>query len=188
MFYFLLDYIQARLDIVRFIRGRSCTIQGADSDTLLYIPDGVYAVLLGNIHTGPEKFQHHIPSKDCLVAPICEYHLQPFIGKQVPHMVRNISPKRKYIRVRCGDLHSSSVLPICKLEKDSFEMDEKYVTSHFSGYIATAEGINCCSKSANVLLFGSLTKNAWKGPSVAVKVFLSSIHSQIKDYVAVGKP
>ena len=160
----------------------------------------MYAAVLGNTHTDAEKFQHHIPSEDCLVAPICEYHLQPFISRilpsqakysiQVPHMVRNISPKRKYIRVRCGDLHNSSVLPICKLEKDSFEMDEKYVTihtGHFSGYIVTAEAINCCSKSINVLLFGLLANNLWKGPSVSVKVYLSSIHSQIKDYEEVGK-
>ena len=157
--------------MVKLITGRSCTIQGTNSEILLHIPDGIFAALLGNIHTDPGKFRHHIPPKDCLVAPICEYHLQPFIGRtlplhtiyklQVPHIVRDLSV-RKHVRVRHGDLHCNAVLPVYKLEKDKYEMDEKYVTihtSHFSGYIVTTEGINCCSKSANVLLFGSLANN-----------------------------
>ena len=80
----LSGFLQTRLDIVRLIRGRSCTIQGTHSDTQLHIPEGVYAALLGNIHTNPSKFRHHIPPNDCLVAPICEYHLQPFIGEVLP--------------------------------------------------------------------------------------------------------
>ena len=141
-------FLQARLDIVRLIRGSSCTIQGKDSNTLLHIPDGVYAAVLGNIHTNPSKFQHHIPRNDCLVGPICEYHLEPFIGKilptdakykiYVPHTVRNVHQTQKYIRVRCGDIHNGILLPVHKLEKDRYEIDEKYVTihaKHFSGYI-----------------------------------------------------
>ena len=191
--------MQTRLDIVRLIRGKPCTIQGNDSDTLLHISQGVCAALLGNIHTNPTKFRHHIPSNDCLVAPICEYHLQPFIGRilppatkykiQVPHIVRNVHQARRLIRIRQGDIHSRSVLPVQKLEKYKYEMDEKYMTiytSHFSGYIVTAEGINCCSKSANVLLFGSLANNPEMGPLVTVKIYLASIKSQIKDYKAVS--
>ena len=183
---------------MRLIRGRSCTIQGTHSDTLLHIPDGIFAVLLGNIHTNPNKFRYHIPRNDCLVAAICEYHIQPFLGKLlpenakykicVPHIVRNIQQVSKNIRVRHGDIHSRAVLPFHKIQMDKFEIDERYVsihTSHFSGYIVTAEGINCCSKSANVLLFGSLVNNPEMGPSVTVKIYLSSIHSHITDYKAV---
>ena len=193
-------FLHARWDIVRLIRGRGCTIQGPDSDTLLHIPHGVYAALLGNIYTDPSKLMHHIPAKDCLVAPICEYHLQPFIGKilpkdikykiQMPHIIRNVQQTQKYIRIRHGDIHSRAILPVHKIQMNQFEIDQRYVTihaSHFSGYIVTAEGINCCSKSINVLLFGSLTNNPFKGPSVTVKVYLSSIHSQIKDYESVRK-
>ena len=184
---------------MRLIRGKPCTIQGTDSDTLLHISAGVYAALLGNIHTDPSKFRNQIPRNDCLVAPICEYHLQPFIGRkplrntrykiQVPHIIRNIDESQKHIHLRHGDLHANAVLPVCKLEKDKFEIDEKYATiyaRHFSGYIVTAEGINCCSKSANVLLFGSLTNNFEMGPLVTVKIYLASIHSQIKHYEMVS--
>ena len=184
---------------MRLIRGKACTIQGNNSDTLLHIPEDVYAALLANIHTDPTKFRHHIPGKDCLVAPICEYHLQPFIGRilprstkykiQVPHIIRNIDTAQHHIRVRHGDLYGKAILPVYQLEKDKFEIDEKHVTihvRHFSGYIVTAEGINCCSKNANVLLFGSLANNPEMGPSVTVKIYLASIHSQIKDYEVVS--
>ena len=192
-------FLKARLNIVRTIRGKSCIIQGTDSDTLLHVPNGVYAVLLENIHTDTNKFLHHIPSNDCLVSPICEYHLQPFLGTilpkdvkykiQVPHIVRDIHQVEKNIGIRCGDIRSGAFLPVHKLENDRYEIDEKYVnihTSHFSGYIVTAEGINCCSKSANVLLFGSLANNLEMGPSVTVKIYLASIHSQLKDYKTVS--
>ena len=113
------------MDIVKIIRGKSCTIRGHNSDILLHIPDGVYAALIGNIHTHPTKFRHHIPGKDCLVAPICEYHLQPFVGRilprqlncelKVPHVVRNVNEVKKHIRVRHGDLHGNAVLPVYHL-------------------------------------------------------------------------
>ena len=106
----------------------------------------------------------------------------------VPHIVRNVQQASKSIRVRHGDIHSRAVLPVHEIQMNKFEIDERHVsihTSHFSGYIVTVEGINCCSKSANVLLFGSLANNLEMGPSVTVKVYLSSIHSQIMDYKAV---
>ena len=194
----VLASLEEKLDIVRIIRGRSCTIQGSNSEILLHIPDGVYAAILGNIHTNPTKFRRHIPRKDCLVAPICEYHLQPFIRKilprqarymlQVPHVVRNVSKVTKHIRVRHGDLHSNRILPVYHLEKDKYEIDEKYVTvyaKHFSSFIITAEAINCCSGRANVLLFGSLSNSSEMGPLVTVRMYLSSLHSEIKDHISV---
>ena len=194
----LLAFLQKKVDVVRIIRGRACTIQGSNSDILLYIPDGVYAALLGKIHSDPTKFRHHIPPNDCLVAPICEYHLQPFVGRilprqlncklQVPHVVRNMDEVKKHIRVRHGDLHSNAVLPVYKLEKDKYEMDEKYMTiyaSHFSGFIITAEAINCCSRRANVLLFGSLTNGAQLGALMTVTMYLSNCKSEIRDYTWV---
>ena len=185
---------------MKLITGKSCDIQGSDSEAILRIPQGVFGVLLGNIHTDPTKFRQHIPRSHCLVAPICEYHLQPFIERklpenavyklQVPHIVRDVSRVRNHIKVRHVDLHSSTVLPAHKVQKCDFEIDEKYVNiyaKHFSSNIVTTEGINCCSKSANVLIFGSLANNPEEPPSVIVKIYLSSIHSQIKDYEKVSK-
>ena len=109
---------------------------------------------------------------------------------QMPHIVRDVPQVRKHIRVRHGDLHSNAVLPIYQLEKDKFEIDEKYVTihaRHFSGYIVTAESINCCSRSANMLLFGLMASNPGDGTLVTLKVYLSSILSKIQDYQKVSR-
>ena len=198
MFFFLWRFSKTRVDIVRLIRGKPCIVKKNYSDTLLHIPEGVYAALLGNIHTDPSKFLNHIPKKDCLVAPICEYHLEPFIGRtlpnnamyqiQLPHIVRNISEVEKLIRISHGNIHMPSVLTVQRLEKNTFEIDEKFITintSHFSGFIITAEGIKCCSSSANVLLFGSLANNLEMGPLVTVRMYLASIHSENKNHLSV---
>ena len=108
----------------------------------------------------------------------------------MPHIVRDVPQVRKHIRVRHGDLHSNEALPVYQLEKDNFEIDEKYVTihaRHFSGYIVTAESINCCSRSANMLLFGLMASNPGDGTLVTLKVYLSSILSKIQDYQKVNK-
>ena len=131
---------------------------------------------------------------------ICEYHLEPFIGQrlptnavyklQMPHIVRDVPLVRKHIRVRHGDLHGNTMLPVYQLEKDQFEIDEKYVTihaRHFSGYIVTAESINCCSRSANMLLFELMASNPRDGTLVTLKVYLSSILSKIQDYQRVSR-
>ena len=69
------------------------------------------------------------------------------------------------------------------------EIDEQYVTiytSHFSGYIVTAEAINCCAQSAAVLFFGSLRNFPRASPLATVKVCLTGTHSFIKDYESVS--
>ena len=71
-----------------------------------------------------------------------------------------------------------------------YDIDEKYVTihtSHFSGYIVTAEAINCCAQSVNMMTFGSLRNIQSAKPLLSVKIYFSSIHSQIKDYEWVRK-
>ena len=199
LIFFFEDFLQTKVDIVRLIRGNPCIVKTNNSDTLLHIPEGIYAALLGNIHTDPSKFLHHIPRNDCLVAPICEYHLQPFIGRslpnnamyriQVPHIVRNVSEVEKLIRISHGNIHMSSVITVQHLEGNTFEIDEKFITintSHFSGFIITAEGIKCCSSSANLLLFGSLANNLEMGPLVTVRAYLASIHSENKNHLSVS--
>lgn len=162
-------------------------MQGPNLETLLHIPEGVYAALLGNIGMSPHQLRHHIPRNDCLVTPICEYHLHPFIGRttpsdtkfklRMPHIVRKISQVKDSIRIRYGDVRGIATLPL--LDRNNFEIDEKYVnisTSHFSGFIVTAEGINCCSSSANMILYGSLTNSSEMGPLVTVRAYLGSMN------------
>ena len=127
------DYLRTKVRIVELIKGRSRRIQAAKSEVILHVPEGVYGALLANIHTNAARFIHHIPKSDCLVAPICEYHLQPYLQEEVclgngkrikqlsprpvsspqkkkyiikiPHIVRNIENVH-YLKVRHGNLHS----------------------------------------------------------------------------------
>ena len=179
--------LQRSWDIVKLIKGRPCIVHGPDSETLLHVPEDVYAVLLGNIGIYSHKIKHHIPRNDCLVTPICEYHLQPFNGRRtpvctkfklrVPHILRKISQVKDSIRIRYGDVRGIATLPL--LERNNFEIDEKYLNisiSHFSGFIVTAEGINCCSSSANMILYGSLANSSEMGPLVTVRAYLGSMN------------
>ena len=98
------------------INGESCTVQGTNSDVTLHVPKGVYGTILANVHTDPANFIHHIPNRNCLVAPICEYRLQPAIGHthpqnveykiQIPHIVADIEKVRHHIRVLHGNIHN----------------------------------------------------------------------------------
>ena len=187
------------------ITGQECTVQGPDSDVTLHVPKGVYGTLLANIHTDPAKFIDHIPKQDCLVAPICEYHLQPSSDDtpsenvkytiQIPHILTDIEKARDHIRVFHGDICSQ--VSTLKVEKQNnknssvqFDIDNKYITiytSHFSGFIVTVEELNCCAQNVNVLIFGSL-RNICGAPSLAtVKIFCASIHSErCIDYTKVS--
>ena len=195
------------MDIVRRTEGRVSSIRAVNSDVILHTPDGLYAVILGNVHVNNTKFQHLVPPNECIVGPICEYYAHAMIycptvphGQKyklmIPHILKNVDNKVKYnIRVRYGNIHSKvQNLQVTDDEtqkaKVSFEVDENYVTistSHFSGFIVTLEGINCCSGSENVLLFGALTNTPDIEPLVTLKVYMSSTHSQIKDYESVSR-
>ena len=70
----------------------------------------------------------------------------------------------------------------------SFFVDRKVVTvhtKHFSGYLVTAEGVNCCGQSAHAHMFGSLRNYQNANPLATVKIYLSSIHTNIEDYQIV---
>ena len=179
-------------------------MQGTNSDVVLHVPRGVYGTLHANIHTDPAKFIHHIPKQSCLVAPICEYHLQPTKGHsdhqnvkykiQIPHIVTDIERVRHHIRVYHGNIHSSeSHLNVEKPNSQKYglhyDIDDKYITiytSHFSGFIITADRINCCGKTANVLIFGSLRNYPVTRPLATLKVIFASNHVKCKDVIEVS--
>ena len=186
------------MDIVRRTEGRAVSIRAVNSDAILHTPDGLYAVILGNIHVNHARFRHLVPSNECIVGPICEYSVHTMIycptlprGRKyelmVPHILKNVNNKVKCnIRVRYGNIYSKVqnlkvVDEGARNAEVNFEVDKNYVTistSHFSGYIVTLEGIKCCTGSANVMLFGALTNIPDVEPLVTLKVYMSSTHSQ----------
>ena len=195
--------LEKRFQIVRFVRGVPCTIQGRNSEVLLHVPEGVHAVVLANIHTNHAKFLDHIPPNDCVVSPICEYHLQPFIGSklpidiiytlQVPHVVSDIPEARNSLKIQHIYIERATTVNGRDHNQDPvrYEIDEKYVTiytTHFCAYIVTAEVVEHCSGNANILLFGDLSQDPEaEGSEATVKVYFSSILSEISDYQSVSR-
>ena len=115
---------------------------------------------------------------------------------QIPHAIKDIDKVKNHIRIKHGNIHSG--VPPLVVDRNpnskhpdhvSFTIDRKYVnifTNHFSGYIVTVEDINCCSGSANALMFGSLKKLPGQDPLATLKVYLSNSLVEIEDYRSVG--
>ena len=193
---------------MRIVKGNPAVIRAFGSDVILHTPKGLHAVVLGNIHVNHAPFQHLVPSNECIVGPICEYSVHVLIDSpvlqpdakyklQIPHIIRDIEAVKHHIRVRHGNIHSEAhnlKLGPALLQSNNaevwYEVDNHFITiytSHFSGYIVTVEGINCCSGSANLLLFGSLVSIPDEEPLATLKVYMSSAHStQIRDYRTVS--
>ena len=197
-----------------FIKGEPCTIQGAKSDVILSVPKGVYGVVLSKIHTNNARFQKHIRTQECLISPVCEYLLYPYLEDdpivppdqrnrsaidaeheytlQIPHIVEDVDKVREYIRVKHGNIQGDVPLhsmEAAELSPEYFGIDKSYVyiyTRHFSGFIVTADGINCCGRSIFALIFGSLKKISGEYPLTILKVFLASKHYNGTDYIAVS--
>ena len=197
----LLAVLNDHVDIVTIVHGKSCVIQGQNSAVKLHVPDGVHGIILAKIHTNHAKFLNFISKSDCIIGPICEYSLHKYDNHslsrnsrykiQIPHILRDIKNIQQHVRVRHFISSSQKTNDDTILEEDiPCDIDEKYVTihtSHFSGYIVTAEAINCCAQSVNMMTFGSLRNIQAVKPLLSVKIYFSSIHSQIKDYERVRK-
>ena len=200
--------MRKKVDIVRIVKGSASVIRAFGSDVILHTPEGLHAVVLGNIHVNHAPFQHHVPANECIVGPICEYSIHALIDSptllpdakyklQIPHIIKDIEAVKHRIRVTHRNIHSD--VNNLKLEPEPgqsknvevwYKADNRFITiytSHFSGYIVTVEGINCCSGSANLLLFGSLVSIPDEERLATLKVYMSSAHStQIRDYKTVG--
>ena len=191
------------------INGEPCVIQGPNSDVILHVPRGVHGAIIANIYTDNARFTRHIPTEDCLISPICEFHLQPFLYKSslnvgrykihIPTIMKDVYGPNT---VRHGSLYGGRLAKAksqwlygyddqrgvvnCAIEGDHVIV----YTSHLCGFIVTTESFNCCGRSANIHVFGSLCN--WHSithrPVGLVMVYFSSIHSNIKDYGFVRFP
>ena len=63
------------MQIVEIIHGSAVTIQALHSDVILHVPDGVYGIILGNIHADHWRFRHLVGRDDCIISPISEFDL-----------------------------------------------------------------------------------------------------------------
>ena len=192
------------MQIVRIVKGESCIIQAKNSQVKLHVPKGVHGAVLGKIITKHTKVLHLIPDSECIVGPICEYSVHPFINGaqihspekfllQVPHIISDATEAKSKVRVRHVDSVTREVNIIRPHGEPRFGMsctiDENYVhilTSQFSPFLVTAEDMNCGAGRASVLLYGSLKNNPNTKPLTTVKVFFSSALCEIQDYEDVS--
>lgn len=98
---------------MQVLKGKPCVVQAENSDVKLHVRKGVKGILLGNIHTDIARFSHLIPRNDCVLGPVCEYHIHPlnFNGKvmfskakfrlEIPHALENVYATEKKLKIRC---------------------------------------------------------------------------------------
>ena len=191
---FITDVLKHKAQIVEIIHGSAVTIQALHSDVILHVPDGVYGIILGNIHTDHWRFRHLVPEKDCIISPICEFHFcgstlesPPRFKLLAPHIVRNI-----YVEVKF-QLKQGAVLQIAKrftTEVPATPSEVFYnvhnghveiLTDHFTKFLVTAKEIECCCHSAAVLVFSKLNREI-----ADVRIRFASLHYEKQDYLQVN--
>ena len=152
---FFLGVLKRQVDIVQLVRGESSKIQAANSDVILYTPRGIKGVILANIYTNHRRFLKHISERECLVSPICEYFLKPYLEDdpinnkensstmqpkdqrymlRIPHVIKDVDRVENHICVKHGNIHS--VVPPLIVQQNpnsrqpdhfSFTVDQEYV-------------------------------------------------------------
>ena len=196
---FVTGALKCRVQIVEIVHGSAVTIQALHSDVILHVPDGVYGIILGNIHTDHWSFGHLVGEDDCIIGPICDFEFKGSLlpkgsrfrmqvshtarthhhlrGIKVKHGLRNEFSDAKYV-INCSQ-NSNEVY---------FKYNRKYVdisTRHFSQYIIYAEARNCCSDSIAMLAF-SKVENLSSNSLATVILYLCSLHYAFEGYREVS--
>ena len=200
---FVTGVMKHRVQIVEIIHGSAVTIQALHSDVILHVPDGVFGVILGNIHTDHWRFRHLVPGNECIISPICEFHShgstiqpKPKFRLLIPHILRNIEKNGRYIQVKFqmkqGEAlqkakHFTSVAPstpgdvVYKTNSGYIEI----LTDHFTKFIVTAEEIECCCHSAVIFVFSRMDQEV--NPTIAdIRIRFANLLYEKQDYQQVN--
>ena len=172
------------------------TIQALHSDVILHVPDGVYGIILGNIHTDHWRFRHLVGENDCIISPICDFNFKgstlPEGSRfriQVSHIVGDSGPQ-KQIKVKHGltnEFSAAKYITNCDRNSEDvyFNCNSSKVdiyTRHFSKYIIYAENLNCCGKRVAMLGFSKMPKS---GRMATVILYFCSRHYMFEGYKEV---
>ena len=145
---------------MEIIHGSAATIQTLQANVILHVPEGVFGIILGNIHTNFKTFRHLVEESDCIISPMCEFELSSYddihegawYTIQVPHIVKNGKIESK-IMVKHRDktrrkigyalkLLTGEEPPIDDNVNVYYRFHEKFIeifTHHFSQFIIYAE-------------------------------------------------
>ena len=147
--------------------------------------------------TDSTPYSNLISQNDCVVSPIIESAVQneSHAGNdkqyqlEIPHNISDVDKARKHIRVRRDNGPPLSYKEA--QEKDfTFEVGERHVdvkTRKLGRFIVTAEGLNCCGSSVNILVYGKLESVPQQPKLVSIKTFFGSVLHKIKDYESVSR-
>ena len=177
------------------------TIRALHSDVILHVPDGVYGIILGNIHTDHWRFRHLVGRDDCIISPICEFDL---VGSKVSNerrfriQVSNIAQDPQHlkdIKVKYGiknNLSTANKFTRSQQTNDnvSFKVTRSYVdiyAHHFCKFIIYAEERNCCGQSIAVVSFSKLEIKDSRPVATAI-LYFCSVHHIWKGYQKVCSP
>ena len=194
---FVTGVLKHRVQIVEIIHDSAVTIQALHSDVILHVPDGVYGIILGNIHTDHWRFRHLVGKDDCIISPICKFHFHgvrhPPASRfylQVPHIVRDMKQFLSKIRVNHGKLskrHLETAQPFSRhlnpehVYYQCYPRQIEISSPHFSGFLISTEGVNCCAGSAVMLAFSKM-ESSEAGPVANVATYLCSNHHILNGY------
>ena len=192
---FVLAILKRRVGIVEIIHGSAVTIQALHSDVILHVPDGVYGIILGNIHTDHWRFRHLVPENDCIISPICNFYWKDSDIKsatkfklQVCHIFQNIytiADKIKVIRRENGEsITAKYFTPKQDPSMVYYNFNHRYIdilTPNFSKFFVTAEGLECCASSMTVVSFAKM-RNSESGPVANVVAHFGSAHYIYQGY------
>ena len=155
-----IDVLKNRVHIVEIIHGSAVTIQTLQANVILHVPEGVFGIILGNVHTNFRTFNYLVEESYCIISPMCEFELHNYddIPKgawytiQVPHIVKNLTIESK-IRVKHKDKYKRTFTNALKLLTGEepptddnvnvyYRFHDKYIeifTHHFSQFVTYAE-------------------------------------------------
>ena len=202
------------IPIVALVNGEACIVQAENSQVQLHIPKGVHGVILANTnharftHQIPDGhclisqlYDYHLqqPYQEQSLSKKHKIHIPPSLSEdikyqiQMPYVIKDAEKVCSNISVQHENPHSY----VSKLENPStkaqegnisFDIHEKLITlhtKHLSRYIVTTKSIDCCGQRVNVHLFAALRNIPEAAPHVTVKVYLSSIHCDLKNFISV---
>ena len=95
--------------------GSSATIHALHANVILHVPEGVFGIILGNVHTNFRTFSHLVQEADCIISPMCEFELHNYddiprsawYTIQVPHIVKNTTIEGKIMVKRERQVHEN---------------------------------------------------------------------------------
>ena len=184
-------------------RNHSCsavTIQALHSDVILHVPDGVYGIILRNIHTNHWKCTNFIHEDDCIIGPTCEFVLskgskipsEAMFRIQVAHIARQTSDIEKIGMKQGFRNHYFDIQPFSRSQLFAdvdtfFKANRRYVdiyTHHFSDYIIYAKERNYCGQSIAMIGFSSMDEEVSDSMATVI-LYFCRIHYIFEGYKEV---